>query len=157
MGAFLFNSLSVCGWGPRYGCPDRHKICAHPSGQAKPLSLGPCTQHPAPSQSIVPSSSLKQIAPAHNTLRRSTRSTTLIESLGRDCRGFRFHSLCLGGYRTRRQMRRWPVGHDMAARWCVVTSPDPLAQSARRGAYAIRALPDLCLGIISRRLGHLDP
>jgi hypothetical protein len=27
--------------------------------------------------------------------------------------------------------------------------------SAGRGAYAIRALPDLCLGIVSRRLGRL--
>jgi hypothetical protein len=26
-----------------------------------------------------------------------------------------------------------------------------------RGAYAIRALPDLCSGITSERLGHLDP
>ena len=26
-----------------------------------------------------------------------------------------------------------------------------------RGAYAIRALPELCLGIIFGRLGHLDP
>jgi hypothetical protein len=26
-----------------------------------------------------------------------------------------------------------------------------------RGAYAVRALPDLCLGIRSERLGHLDP
>src|SRR5499427_9849270 len=32
-----------------------------------------------------------------------------------------------------------------------------LAPSASQGAYVIRALPDLCLGIVSERLGHLDP
>src|SRR5262249_60943114 len=97
MGAFLCNSLGVCAGGLRYGCPERNKISAHPSGQAKPLSLGPCTQHPPQPKALFHPSSLKQIALAHNTLRRSTRSTTLIKSLGRDCRGFLFHSLCLGG------------------------------------------------------------
>ena len=32
-----------------------------------------------------------------------------------------------------------------------------LVPNAGRGAYTIRALPDLCGGIVSERLGHLDP
>jgi len=39
---------------------------------------------------------------------------------------------------------------------CVVASPGPsFCLAAGRGAYAIRALRDLCFGIISERLGHL--
>src|SRR5215510_5644335 len=33
----------------------------------------------------------------------------------------------------------------------------PRFPHVRLGAYAIRALPDLCFGIVSGRLGHLDP
>jgi hypothetical protein len=32
-----------------------------------------------------------------------------------------------------------------------------MGKAAGRGAYAIRALPDLCVGIVLERLGHLDP
>jgi len=39
----------------------------------------------------------------------------------------------------------------------VMTSPQPRLAPAGRGAYAIRALPDLCLGIVSEGPGHLDP
>src|SRR5215471_16925972 len=41
-----------------------------------------------------------------------------------------------------------------------MTSPRPVGKTSPRrvGALiAIRALPDLCLGIVSERLGHLDP
>jgi hypothetical protein len=50
-------------------------------------------------------------------------------------------------------------------RWSVMTRPTALCVVAKRdpsmggpnggsGAYAIRALPDLCLGIVSERLGN---
>src|SRR5262249_57339615 len=68
------------------------------------------------------------------------------------------------------QIKSRNVGRNLAAGRCVsqlviVTGiiPDaddksrPAAPSAGRGAYAVRALPDLCLGIVSARLGHLDP
>src|SRR5262249_47624627 len=49
------------------------------------------------------------------------------------------------------------LGHDQGPS-LVVASPDSSnSTSAGRGAYAIRALPDLCSGIPSECLGHLDP
>jgi hypothetical protein len=51
-------------------------------------------------------------------------------------------------------------GHDrpVTGRKAIMTSPGPPnSTAAGRGAYAIRALPDLCFGIVSERLGHLDP
>ena len=39
----------------------------------------------------------------------------------------------------------------------LVTSLNPSHQLAGWGAYAIRALPDLCRGIVSGRLGHFLP
>src|SRR5262244_3348508 len=57
-------------------------------------------------------------------------------------------------HRTMRQVRRWSDGHG-ALRQRVVASPGPSPHSVGRGAYAIRALPDLRLGIVSERLGVL--
>jgi hypothetical protein len=52
---------------------------------------------------------------------------------------------------------RWLVGHD-ARRRPRRGNPDPSnSTAAGRGAYAIRALPDLRFRITSERLGHLDP
>src|SRR5215470_9201800 len=50
-------------------------------------------------------------------------------------------------------------GHDAPpSPVCVVASPRPAFPSlGGSGSYASRALPDLCLGIGSGRLGHLDP
>ena len=43
------------------------------------------------------------------------------------------------------------------AQIAVVPSPGPsFCLAAGRGAYAIRALRHLCLGIVSGRLGHLE-
>ena len=62
------------------------------------------------------------------------------------------------GRRTRRQVGRWSVGHHPAPQDRAVTSPaHRTSHSVGRGAYAICALPDLCFGIVSERLGHLDP
>jgi hypothetical protein len=47
---------------------------------------------------------------------------------------------------------RWLVGHDARSRpRCGKSRPVP-SPMAGRGAYAIRALPDLCGGIVSERL-----
>ena len=84
---------------------------------------------------------------------------------GRGRRGHRFQQPEFGPHR---QIRR---GRDRLARslWttpscsierCLVTSVRTASRMMRprsRGAKPIRTLFDLCLGIISGRLGHLDP
>jgi hypothetical protein len=71
------------------------------------------------------------------------------DNAGKTPRFLRFH-------RTLRQVRRWSVGHDRPPSGSWQASARRLTP-AGRGAYTIRALPDLCFGIVSGRLGHLDP
>jgi hypothetical protein len=68
----------------------------------------------------------------------------------RHARGF-LYSLCIGEHRTERKLLRWSVGHlRLPTNPAQMTSPGPSRLTpAGRGAYAIRALRHLCLGIVS--------
>jgi hypothetical protein len=58
-------------------------------------------------------------------------------------------------HRTLRQVRRWSVGHDAASQPALWQVRPAVARDGS-GAYAIRALPDLCVGILSERLERLS-
>src|SRR5260370_16168533 len=64
-------------------------------------------------------------------------------------------TLCVSA-RTRRQVWRWSVGHDRPTSGSWQVPAHRTSRLAGRGAYAFRALPDLCLrerGLLVRRDG----
>jgi hypothetical protein len=76
--------------------------------------------------------------------------TQFLESPGAP--GAFFYSLCIGGYRTRRQVRRWSVGHDAPSQSRVVASPGPSCLIS-----CSHWLPEGSLSVLVGRHGAMKP